>query len=534
MLEQMRKQSQSTIVVLLFGFIIFVFVFSFGAGSVGFRKGGCGRTGLMAEVNGEQITDTEFQYYYDQALKQEIKRHQQGKPLTDDDKLRLRKQVLDGMVERALLIQAARNIGLHVTNKERNADIRKVFKGKDKNFDFKRYKYYVTRYLDTTPKVFEEAWRQRMLAERMANIIQDTVRVTDDELKQAYRVAQTKINLDFVKLTPAMFNKDTKPSAEQIDGFVKDHLDRIEAYYKLHDSQYHKPKKVKLAHVLFTVRPTYDTEQVKDKKEQAELTIEDLKKGEKFADEAKQYSEDTDTKDKGGVLPLLTKEAMVARWGTAFAEAAFALEKGKYSEVVKSNKGFHVIKCIEIVPAEDHPLDEVKRDIASQILVEDQTEARAKQRATQIAEGLAAGKKLDELAPRAAKDKPPDPNAIVVRSTGMFSRMGGFVPSIGVDEGLAQQAFLLDSKHPYTAKPVEIDSPMGGKSFVVMALKERHEADMQAFDKSKQELRRSTLARLRSGQLSAWLSYKRKTAAIEVNQALLSDVTPPGMRNRRR
>jgi len=262
--------------------------------------------------------------------------------------------------------------------------------------------------------------------------------------------------------------------------------------------------------------------------------VDDLKKGEKFASEAKQYSEDTDTKEKGGELPLLTKEALVARWGTAFADAAFALKENEYSGVVKSDKGFHVIKCIEVVPAEDHELAEVKRDIAEQIIEEDKAEAEAKKRAVQIIAGIKAGKKLSELVPKPAEEKQKDPNAIEVRSTGMFSRMGAFVPSIGVDEDLAKQAFALTSKHPFTDQPLEIDSPMGGKAFIVMVLKERHDADLQEFDKAKQDLRRHILAQHRNGQLAAWINYKRRTATIEVNQALLTDVTPPGMRNRRR
>ena len=48
MLEEMRKQSQSAVVILLFGFIIFVFVFSFGAGSMGFRDAGCGRPSVVS------------------------------------------------------------------------------------------------------------------------------------------------------------------------------------------------------------------------------------------------------------------------------------------------------------------------------------------------------------------------------------------------------------------------------------------------------------------------------------------------------
>ena len=171
MLEQMRKQTQSTVMVILFGFIIFVFVFSFGAGSVGFRKGGCGRSGLVAMVNGEDVGEMEFQYYYDQALRARLRGRQ--KPLTREEKIMLRRQVLNAIIDRILLVQAAHRAGLRVTDSERNRSIREAFKDKDGCFDLKRYKFYLTRYLQTTPAIFEENWRERMLADRMAEVIKD-------------------------------------------------------------------------------------------------------------------------------------------------------------------------------------------------------------------------------------------------------------------------------------------------------------------------------------------------------------------------
>ncbi|MFC7372865.1 peptidylprolyl isomerase [Fictibacillus iocasae] len=65
-----------------------------------------------------------------------------------------------------------------------------------------------------------------------------------------------------------------------------------------------------------------------------------LDKGGDFAKLAEEYSKDPGSKTKGGDLGFFGKGAMVP----AFDKAAFSLEKGKISEPVKSDYGYHIIK----------------------------------------------------------------------------------------------------------------------------------------------------------------------------------------------
>lgn len=82
-----------------------------------------------------------------------------------------------------------------------------------------------------------------------------------------------------------------------------------------------------------------------------------LKKGEKFADLAKTYSQDG-TKDDGGDLGWFNKGEMVSE----FEEAAIKLEKGKYTtSPVKTKFGYHIILKTD---QKDKPkLEDVKEDI---------------------------------------------------------------------------------------------------------------------------------------------------------------------------
>jgi parvulin-like peptidyl-prolyl isomerase len=80
---------------------------------------------------------------------------------------------------------------------------------------------------------------------------------------------------------------------------------------------------------------------VKTQKE-AEAVIERLNKGEKFSNIASQVS-NCPSKKRGGDLGTFTRGKMVKE----FEQAAFALQKGQISPIVKTQFGYHVIRRLE-------------------------------------------------------------------------------------------------------------------------------------------------------------------------------------------
>ena len=90
------------------------------------------------------------------------------------------------------------------------------------------------------------------------------------------------------------------------------------------------PDKVHAAHIL-----------VKTERE-AKVVIERLSRGEKFGNLARELSLCPSGK-KGGDLGTFTRGKMVKE----FEKAAFALQKGEISPIVKTKYGHHLIKRLE-------------------------------------------------------------------------------------------------------------------------------------------------------------------------------------------
>ncbi|OLP53724.1 peptidylprolyl isomerase [Rhizobium rhizosphaerae] len=98
--------------------------------------------------------------------------------------------------------------------------------------------------------------------------------------------------------------------------------------------------------------------------DEAKAVIKELDAGKDFAALAKEKSTDPN-KDDGGDLGYFTKDRMVPE----FSDAAFALEKGKYSkEPVKTQFGYHVILVEDKRMQPPPPLDQVAPQVKQLVM----------------------------------------------------------------------------------------------------------------------------------------------------------------------
>ncbi len=131
---------------------------------------------------------------------------------------------------------------------------------------------------------------------------------------------------------------------------------------------------ISCSHILITPEVTDSmTDDEKTKAEEKALQtakdiIKKLDNGEDFAKLAKEYSEDTSNKDKGGDLGYFNKGKMVSEFETA----AYKLKLNKYTtEPVKTEFGYHII--LKTGEKEKDTLENLKESIKTTIAAEKKT-----------------------------------------------------------------------------------------------------------------------------------------------------------------
>ncbi|WP_119964821.1 peptidylprolyl isomerase [Simplicispira lacusdiani] len=115
-----------------------------------------------------------------------------------------------------------------------------------------------------------------------------------------------------------------------------------------------------------------------EKEAEAKAILAALKKGGKFEEIAKKQSKDPGSGAKGGDLDW----AAPGNYVSEFTEALVKLEKGKVSEPVKSQFGWHIIRLDDVRQAQLPKIDDVKPQISQQLqqmkVTKFQDELRAK------------------------------------------------------------------------------------------------------------------------------------------------------------
>ena len=139
---------------------------------------------------------------------------------------------------------------------------------------------------------------------------------------------------------------------------------------------------ITISHILIKLDIT-DT-MTDEEKEEVQKAVDDkikeiyekLDGGADFAEIAKEYSDDTATKNDGGKVGTFSKEEMIDKFNEEFETAATNLKVGNYTKkTVKSSYGYHIIYKNE--QKEKPALDEVKETIIDK-LVDDKLEEDTK------------------------------------------------------------------------------------------------------------------------------------------------------------
>jgi len=380
--------------------------------------GGEVSTDTVAKVGDESVSVQDVR----QQLNQIEQRNQVPKPL----EALYAEQILKQLVFQKEIEYEAKRLGITVSDQERADRIRQyvptafnggTFVGMD------RYAAEVQARFQMAVPAFEELIRQGLLEEKFRKLVTDGISVGPAELQDEFRNKNEKVKLDYALIKPedleakistddaeirASYEKNKSKyqvperrvaryavvDVNQIRQGVRVSDDMLKLQYQSNIQQYQVPNRVHPQHILLMTVGKTDAE-VEEIKKKAEDVLKQAKKGGKFDELAKKYSEDPGSKEKGGDLGWITQGQTVPE----FEKTAFSLNPGQISDLVKTQYGFHIIKVLEKETAHTKPFDEVKESLRPTLLL-DQAEKQANDTANQLSATLRQSPKLslDDLA----------------------------------------------------------------------------------------------------------------------------------------
>ncbi len=461
---------------------------------------------IVADVEGRTVTAGQFRQRYNAQL--QAYRTAYGSGINDQllRQLGLEQQILQQMVdEQAALVEADR-LGIRVSDEELAQQIFAI-PGLQENGRFigeQRYEQLLRSQVPPLTKAaFEENLRRSLVIDKLRAALTDWITVADDEVEREFRQRNEKVKLQVVALTAEAFKGQVTASDADVAAHFESRKDdyrvgeqrkvrmlllgRDEAlgrvvvpaaetqqYYNSNVSQFQTPEQIRASHILLNTAGKDEAAVLK----QAEALLEQIKGGADFAELARKMSEDEGSKANGGDLDYFARGRMVPEFETA----AFALQTGQISDIVRSQYGFHIIKVTDKKLAVTRPLEEVRAQIEEQL---------KRQRADEQVTARAA-----ELSGRI--DDPSDLDA-VAKESGLTIAEAEFgrddpVPGLGVAPQVAATAFQLaqgDVRGP-------IVSPRGP---VFIALSSIREPYIPTLDQVKERVREDVI-RARAVELS--------------------------------
>ncbi len=492
MLDFVRNKQKSIIIKIAFAVIILSFVIGYAMLSAPGGPSGEETADVAAVVNGKSIAYEDFQSAYSNLyqLYQNVYQDQFTPAL--EKELKLAEKAIDGLIDQALMQDEAERLQLVVSQKEL-VDAIAQEEAFQVNGVFNKDRYLqVLAYQRMNSDQYEALKHNELLLDKVQEHFQAGVTVTDADIEQEFRNINEKINLNFVSLTPAKFEKKVKVSDEDLQAYFKDnqetfripemvsirylqfepqrYLDdvtfeesELERYYRRHLDQFEILEKIKASHILVKVAADADEAIREERRAYAEELLEEVKSGKDFAEMARTKSDDTDSAVKGGNLGYFTRGSMVK----PFEAAAFRMKPGDISDLVETTFGYHIIKVEEYtepgVRKLEDALDEVKEGLRAE---------KAKQLAFEKAmDAYNINRKTGDL------DAAAEANELGVKETGPFAR-DGYIDGIGRNKDIINTAHLLEENT--LAKPVITD-----EGVILFGLKERLESRIPELDEVK-------------------------------------------------
>jgi peptidyl-prolyl cis-trans isomerase D len=302
----------------------------------------------------------------------------------------VRKSVLERLIAQTLISQTAADMNLRVGDAEIINTIRDMKEFQvDGQFDNNRYLSLV-RSAGYRVEQFRELLRVDLTRTQLMNGVVGSNFVLKNEAQRITILEQQLRDIRYIEVNAADFVKDIVITEQEINDYydlnsgqfttqeqlsleyvelkVADLLAKvvvedkqIQDQYNVSLTQYQTQERRRVSHILLEFGEDEAAAQAK-----AQAALLRVNAGEDFAVLAKELSDDTFSGEDGGDLEWITNDVA----DDAFNTAAFAIDNGASTGLVRTDSGFHIIKVTDLEASTTKSLDDVRGEIQQELLTE--------------------------------------------------------------------------------------------------------------------------------------------------------------------
>ncbi|CAH9019012.1 SurA N-terminal domain-containing protein [Candidatus Nitrosacidococcus sp. I8] len=346
---------------------------------------------IAASVNGKEITLVEFRTAFQRYTQQMRMLMGDSFSETTLDDPKVRKKVLNELIEQRLLIEEIGRLKLAMNDSDLIQVIgdNQAFHDENGVFDNRLYQS-VLGTQGLTPALYESKLRTSILSDQLISALALSAFVTQEELKDIARLRFQKREIGYGIIPAAQFNDSIEINEDKLHQFYEDykedfrvpnqvvinylHLkgetlakeapiseEELQAFYEETKAQYTKPEQRRVSHILISLAPDASEKDKQAAQERIDAILVTLK-DKSFEEVAKEDSQDSGSARNGGDLGFFGKGTM----DPAFEEAAFSLKNvGDITDPVLSKFGYHIIKLTDTHTGEVKAFDQVKEDLVA-------------------------------------------------------------------------------------------------------------------------------------------------------------------------
>lgn len=471
---------------------------------------------VVATVEGREIEVRDFQRAYNQQVQQY--RQAYGGEINDQmlRQLGVEQRVLGQMIDTEAVLAEADRLGIEVSDAELRERIIRLpaFQENGQFIGDARYRQILAAQAPPIPvDEFERELRRQLQSDKLREALTAWVSVTDADVETEYRRRNEKVKVDLVLFNADAFKNGVAPAESEIAA----HFEQNKAEYRVPEkrrvrylhadaatlrdrvtvseadarqrytqniAQFQQPEQVRVSHILLKTEGK-DEAAVRAA---AEGVLAQVKAGGDFAALAARHSEDEVSKTKGGDLDFFGRNSMVKE----FEDAAFGMEPGQTSDLVKTPYGFHILRVTGKRPATTQPFEAVSAQLQDQMKWE-----RAQQEVGRLVEEL--DKEIDDPADI---DRVAQARGLTAADSPLFSKDEP-VPGLGFAPDVTASAFALEQGKVSDA----LRTPQGAAFITVIEVQQPRDAIFaDVRDRVREDLindRAASMARDRATSLAA-------------------------------